>query len=95
MVTDGNQIYHGDHFVMYRNVKSLCRAPGINSVVGQLYLKNKQTHRKRDQICGYQRWDGKWLMVVKRYKLPVIRKISTRDVNYNMINIINTALCYM
>ena len=27
-----------------------------HSVVGQLYLKNKQTHRKRDQICGDQRW---------------------------------------
>ena len=28
----------------------------IFSVVGQLYLKtNKQTYRKHDQICGYQR----------------------------------------
>ena len=25
-------------------------------VIGQLYFKNKQTHRKRDQICGYSRW---------------------------------------
>ena len=24
MVTDGNQIYHGDHFEMYRNIESLC-----------------------------------------------------------------------
>ena len=32
------------------------------SVVGQLYFKNKQTnkqtHRKRDQICCYQRLGG-------------------------------------
>ena len=26
------------------------------SAVGQLYFKKKQTHRKRDQFCGYQRW---------------------------------------
>ena len=43
MVTDDNYIYHGDHFEMYRNVKSLCYIPGAKSVVGQLYIKNKQT----------------------------------------------------
>lgn len=38
-------------------------------------LKRKKTqkpHRKRDQICGYQRQDGvwgNWMKVVKRYKL--------------------------
>lgn len=35
---------------------------------------------------------GNW-EVVKRYKVPVI--ISTRDVMYNMINILNTAVCYI
>ena len=35
------------------------------------------------------------MKVVKRYKFPVIRQISTRDVMYNMINIINTALRYI
>ena len=35
---------------------------------------NKGTHRKRDQICGYQRWGWNWMKAVKRYKLPVIRK---------------------
>ena len=35
------------------------------------------------------------MKVVKRYKLPVIREISTRDVTYNMINIINIAACYI
>ena len=38
---------------------------------------------------------GKWMKAVKRYKLPVIRQISSRDVMYNMINIINTAVCYI
>ena len=33
--------------------------------------------------------------VVKRYKFPVIRYISTRDVMNNMINIINNTVCYM
>ena len=36
----------GDHFVMYRNIKSLCCAPGTN-LVGQLHFKNEQTQRKK------------------------------------------------
>ena len=34
------------------------------------------------------------MKVVKRYKLPVTRKICTRDVIYDMITIINTAERY-
>ena len=33
--------------------------------------------------------------VVERYKLLVIRQISIRDAMYNMINIINTTVCYI
>ena len=33
---------------------------------------------------------GNWMKVVKRHKFPVTRYISTRDVMYNMIKIINT-----
>ena len=57
MMIDGNQTYHGDHFVMYRNIESLCCAPGTTIVLQVNYIsKNKkQTHRKRDQICYYQR----------------------------------------
>ena len=55
MVTDHNQTYHSDNFEIYRNIKTLCCVTGTNSVVGQLYFKNKQTHRKRDHICGYQK----------------------------------------
>ena len=60
LVTDGNQIYCGDHFEMYRNIESLCGIPGANIVLQVNYTSktNKQTHRKRDQICGYQRWGG-------------------------------------
>ena len=40
MVTDGYQTCSGDHFEMYRNIKSLCCTPGItNSVVAQLHFK--------------------------------------------------------
>ena len=27
MVTDGNQTYCGDHFIMYKNIESLCYTP--------------------------------------------------------------------
>ena len=35
------------------------------------------------------------MKVVKRYHLAVITKISTRNVRYNMVNIINSAVCYI
>ena len=31
----------------------------------------------------------------KRYKFPVIRKVNKRDVRWNMINVIITAVCYI
>ena len=51
MTTYCNKTY-ADHFEMYRNIESLCCVTETNSVVGQLYFKNEQTRRKRDQICG-------------------------------------------
>ena len=38
---------------------------------------------------------GNWMKAVKRHKLPVIRKVNTRDVMHNMINMIHTAVCYI
>lgn len=35
------------------------------------------------------------MKAVKRYKLPVIRYISTGGVTYNTINIMNAAVCYI
>ena len=35
MVTDGNQAYtlqNGDHFVMYKNIESLCYTPETNVI---------------------------------------------------------------
>ena len=46
-----------------------------------------QNQRNRDQIYGYQRQRGggmgNWRKVVKRYTLPVLRPVSTRDVTYH------------
>ena len=33
MVTDGNYTYHGDYFVIYKNIESLCCAPGTNIIL--------------------------------------------------------------
>ena len=33
MVTDVNYAYHGDHFVTYRNIKSLCCVLGTKIVL--------------------------------------------------------------
>ena len=57
MVTDGNQTYYGDHFKIYRNIKSLCSVKGANIVLQVNYTSeaNKHTHRIIDQIYGHQR----------------------------------------
>ena len=47
-MTNGNQIYC-DHFVMYRNIKSLCFAPGRNIVFGSNILQLK---KKSDRTCN-------------------------------------------
>ena len=59
-------------FCKGRNIKSLCCAPGTNSVADQLYFKNKhtkkQTHRKRGQICSSRSQvlgTGNWMEAVK------------------------------
>ena len=61
---------------MYGNIKSLCCVPGTNSVIGQLYFKNRQTlveKETRFMVARDGEWVGGWMEVVKRYKLPVIR----------------------
>ena len=101
-MTDGNQTYRGDHFGMYRNTESLCCVLGTNIVLQVTCASktNKQTNsqKKRSDLWLPEAeggWRVNWMKVVKRYKLPVIRLISTRDVTHNMININNTAVCYI
>ena len=69
------------------------------SVAGQVYFKNK--FREKNHICGFQRrgagdgvW-GNWMKAVERNELPVIRRISTMDVTYNMIHITDTVVGYI
>ena len=60
-------------------------------------MLQQQTHRKRDQICDYQRW-GEGRMDEDSQKVQNYRsKISTRNAMYNMINVINTdiLICYI
>ena len=49
MVTDGNQTYHGEQFVIYRNMESLCHAPVTNIVLQVNYTTktNKQNSQKK------------------------------------------------
>ena len=63
------------------------------------HLKSKKHPKpnslgKKDQACGYQRRRvGKenWLKVVKKVQISSY-KIITRDVIYNMMTMINTAV---
>ena len=57
IMTDENYAYHGHHFKMYRNIESLCCVQGNNIACRSITLQ-KQTHRKRDQICSTRgkRW---------------------------------------
>ena len=60
-----------------------CCGLGVQSLVGELRShtphgaakkKKKKKERKRDYVCGYQRWaqgEGNRLEEVKRYKLPL------------------------
>lgn len=43
MMADGNYTYHGEHFIVYRIVKSLCCTPKTNYyVLYQLYVNEKK-----------------------------------------------------
>ena len=64
-----------------------------HSTLGSLYFKNKQNHKKRSDFCLPQEM-GNWMKGVKMHKVPILRWISTRDIMYNLINIIHTAIGY-
>ena len=67
-------------------------APGTNDAVGQRYLtNNKQTQRKREQICGYQiqgTGGGKSDEGSQDIQTPsyVVNKYWGYNVQYNQIN---------
>ena len=47
-MTYGNQTYCGDHFKMYRNIKSLCCAPE-NNIVLQVKITSKRKQTKSEK----------------------------------------------
>lgn len=49
MGTDGYQIYCGDHFKMYANVKSLSNIPGINIIMHINYIFTLKIKRKKER----------------------------------------------
>ena len=62
------------------------------------YIWNQKTraHRKKEQIGGCQ---GLWCggngeVLVKGYKLPVRRWISSGDLMYSIVTIVNNTVCY-
>ena len=59
MVTDGNQTYHGDHFEMYRKIKSLCCVPGTNNVL-QVNYTSKTNKQKKNIRFVVTRSEGWW-----------------------------------
>ena len=67
------------------------------STTSQLYFKNKLREKEIRSVVipagVYGR--GNWMKAVKRLKLPVIRWINSRDIMYNLVNMINTVTCYI
>ena len=58
----------GDHLEINENIKSLCCVKEIIQCYTSSILQ-RQTHRKRDQICGYRgKWVRIWMKVGQRYK---------------------------
>lgn len=50
MGTDGYQAYHGDHFIMYTNVKSLCSAPETNIILYAEYISLEKRRKQKENI---------------------------------------------
>lgn len=75
-----------------------------HSAGGQSYFRNKQTRRKRHQICGYQRWgggerelnkSGQKVETCSYKRKEVMYFMYIRAVMYDMINILSTAVRYV
>ena len=50
MMTDGSQMYCGNSFVTYRNIKSLCCTPGIKTVLQVNYTSKTNSQKKRSDL---------------------------------------------
>lgn len=52
MVTDGNQTHYCVHFVMCKNMESLCCRPGTNIVCKSVYFNNNNNNKKH-LVCSF------------------------------------------
>ena len=92
MVTDGNQSYCGDHFEMYRNIKSLCCTPATNVVLQIIYTSkaNKQTQKKRSDLWLPEAGGGgrgNWMKVAKGTNISYrINKYQGCNVQHDKYN---------
>ena len=88
----------GNHFEMYRNIESLCSITGTNIVWSIILQKqtNKQTHRKRNNFMVTRggEWEDQELDEGSQKAQTRSYKINTKDMMYNIINVINTSVCY-
>lgn len=48
---------------------------------------------RAEVVGGWRR--GNWMKVVKRYKIAVIRQISTGNVRHSMMTIVDTTVWYI
>ena len=89
-MTGGNQTYC-DHFVKYRNTKSLCCAQGTN-IMWQI----NNTSKKKKKPDNLVEKEIRLVVTTRCQKVQTLSyKInSTREVMHDVINIINTAVCY-
>ena len=82
------------------NPIEICRNESLYCVTGanivlQINYTSKINSQKYRLVVTRRGVLGRriWMKAVSRYQLSLIRSISTRDVVYNMINIINNVVC--
>ena len=88
--------HRGDHFERYRNIESLCGAPGTNTVwkVNSTSKTNKLTEKEIIFVVtrGGDWGEGKLDEGSQKVQISSYKITSTRDVMYSMINRISTAV---
>ena len=94
MVPDDNQIYHGDHFEMYRNIDSLCCVTQTNVVLQINYTSKTNTKKKRSDLWLLEAGGSRGYEGCQKIQTPSY-KINTGNIKYNTISIINIAVHYI
>ena len=56
--------------------------------------KKKTTHRNREKCLPGVGGEGNRERLVKRYKLPFIRRIKSEDLMYNTVTILDNTVLY-